>query len=143
MMKLSIILYTPPPVSNGLLFSLQHLAALLITSQVLGQLKEVMMMKLSILFYAPPLISDWLLFSFQHLAALLITSQVIGQLKEAMVPFFFLRRRKQQVQKLKEKSDALQKVEFFNGHVSEEVQNQANLEAEMDEYEVRGCVGLS
>lgn len=34
------------------------------------------------------------------------------------------------------KQDALQKVEYFNGEVTEEVQKQAGMESEMEEYNV-------
>lgn len=77
-----------------------------------------------------------MLIDFQHLAALLITQQLIGQVQEAMVPFLFLTRRKKQVDASMKKQDALQKVEYFNGEVTEEVQKQAGMESEMEEYNV-------
>lgn len=73
---------------------------------------------------------------FQHLAALLITQQVIGQCREAMVPFFFLRRRKHQLDTIAKKTETLEKVEFNGGEVESSVQKQANLESSMDIYEV-------
>lgn len=70
-----------------------------------------------------------------HLAALLITQQVIGQCREAMVPFFFLRRRKHQLDTIAKKTETLEKVEFDGGEVESSIQKQANLESSMDIYE--------
>lgn len=85
------------------------------------------------LFYVAFYIQDMALLR-SHLAALLITQQLIGQVQEAMVPFLFLTRRKKQVDASMKKQDALQKVEYFNGEVTEEVQKQAGMESEMEEY---------
>ncbi|XP_062589609.1 anoctamin-10-like isoform X2 [Saccostrea cucullata] len=85
------------------------------------------------LFYVAFYLQDMVLLR-SHLAGLLITQQVIGQIQEAMVPFVFLKRRKKQVDNLMKKQDALQKVEYFNGEIDEEVQKQAGVESEMEEY---------
>lgn len=77
----------------------------------------------------------------QHLAALLITQQLIGQVQEAMVPFLFLKRRKKQVDEVLKKQNALQKKEYFNGEIAEDVQRQAGMESEMEEYNV--CTWLA
>jgi hypothetical protein len=68
------------------------------------------------------------------LAALLITSQVIGQFQESLVPFLFFKRRKSQVNKIIKKQESLQKVEYFNTEIAEDVQKQAQVEGEMEEY---------
>ncbi|XP_069112158.1 anoctamin-10-like isoform X1 [Argopecten irradians] len=86
------------------------------------------------LFYVAFYMQDMTLLR-SHLAALLVTQQVIGQVREAMVPFIFVRRRKQQVDKVMKKEATIQKVEYFNGEIDQTVQKQVNLESTMDEYE--------
>ena len=76
------------------------------------------------------------LFVFQHLAALLITTQIVGQFQESVVPFLFHRRRAAKVDKAMKKMDVIQKVEFFNGEVGEDLQKQTSVESIMDVYEV-------
>ena len=61
---------------------------------------------------------------------------MIGQIKEAMVPFIFMRRRKKQVDEVLKKTATLEKVEYYNTKVDEDIQKQVNLEVTMDEYEV-------
>lgn len=77
-----------------------------------------------------------IIFHYQDLAALLITQQVIGQIQEAMVPFLFFKRRKSQVNKRMKKQESLHKVEYFNKEIEEDVQKQAQVEGEMEEYMV-------
>ncbi|XP_041375586.1 anoctamin-10-like isoform X2 [Gigantopelta aegis] len=69
-----------------------------------------------------------------HLACLLITSQVTGQIKEAMVPFFFVKRRSQQMERAMKKAASFKTGEG-TPEVDYTVQKQASLESTMDQYE--------
>lgn len=86
------------------------------------------------LFYVAFYLQDMRLLR-SHLAALLITTQIVGQLQESVIPFLFHRRRASRLDKAMKKFDALQKVEFTNGDVSEDLQKQTSVESTMDVYE--------
>jgi len=78
----------------------------------------------------------------QHLAALLITTQILGQVQESIIPFLFHRRRANKLDKAMKKFEAMEKVEFWNGEVSSELQRQTSVESTMDVYQVRNCIKL-
>ena len=60
----------------------------------------------------------------------------MGQLQESVVPFLFHRRQAAKVDKAMKKVSVAQKVEFYNGDVSEELQKQTSVESIMDVYDV-------
>ena len=70
----------------------------------------------------------------------LVTQQIIGQVQEAMVPFFFMRRRQQQIGKAmekteKESSDSPEPVDE-DKDVDISFKRQAALEGEMEKHPV-------
>ncbi|XP_052816111.1 anoctamin-10-like isoform X1 [Mya arenaria] len=85
------------------------------------------------LFYVAFYLQDMRLLK-SHLAALLITTQLLGQIQESILPFLFHRRRANRLDKAMSKFDTLQKVEFYNGEVSTDLQKQVSIESTMDVY---------
>ena len=57
-----------------------------------------------------------------------------------MVPFLFHRRQAAKVDKAMKKMSVAQKVEFFNGEISEDLQKQTSVESIMDVYDVSSVI---
>ena len=57
-----------------------------------------------------------------------------------MVPFLFHRHQAAKVDKAMKKMSVAQKVEFFNGEISEDLQKQTSVESIMDVYDVSSVI---
>ncbi|XP_060568462.1 anoctamin-10-like isoform X2 [Ruditapes philippinarum] len=86
------------------------------------------------LFYVAFYLQDMKLLK-SHLAALLITTQIVGQIQESILPFLLHSRRAKKLDKAMKKFDEVQKVEFSNGEIGEDLQKQTSVESTMDVYE--------